>query len=194
GGELDGGVGGTDGANPSGRRVSGSQGDSATSAAEQQFTAWLEAFDAGDKAKFQAFLETNYPDQAKGIDGLMGFRKMTGGFDLKKVEKTEDTTFVGIVKERDSDTFARCELEVEPTKPHHIKKLDLNVVPAPAEFATPRMSEPNAIAALRAEIERRVAADAFSGTVMVTKNGKTIFSGAYGFADRNQKIKNDLGT
>lgn len=185
---------GTNGADPSGGRLSCLQGNVAKSAAEQQFTAWLEKFNGGDKAKFQAFLETNYPDQAKRIDGMMGFREMTGGFDLKKVEKTDATLAAGIVKERDSDTFARFELEVEPAEPHRIKKLDLNVIPAPAEFAIPRMSEADAIAALRAEIEKRVAADSFSGTVMVTKNGKAIFSGAYGFADREKKIENDLGT
>ena len=162
--------------------------------ATRQFDAWLEEFNAGDKAKFQAFLEKNYPDQAKRVDGLMGFRQMTGGFDLKKAEKADQTIFVGIVKERDSDTFARFEIEVEAAEPHRITKLDLNMIPAPAEFAIPRMSEEQALAALRTEIERRVAADNFSGTVMVTRNGKTIFSGAYGLADREKKIKNDLAT
>jgi hypothetical protein len=68
--------------------------------ATRQFKASLEEFNAGDKTKFQAFLEKNYPDQAKRVDGLMGFRHMTGGFDLKKAEKADATTFVGIVKER----------------------------------------------------------------------------------------------
>lgn len=184
----------TNGGNPSSGLVPGSQGDTARSAAERQFTTWLEEFNSGDKVKFQAFLEANYPDQAKHIDGVMGFRKMTGGFDLKKVEKADATISVGIVKERDSDTFARFALEVEPAEPHRIKKLDLNVIPTPAEFVIPRMSEVDAVAALRSEIERRVAADGFSGTAMVTKNGKTIFSGAYGFADRDKKVKNELGT
>jgi len=178
----------------SGGFVRGAQDESRKTAAEQQFAAWLEEFNSGDKAKFQAFLEKSYPDQAKRVDGMMGFRRMTGGFDLKKIEKAEATSCVGIVKERDSDTFARFEIAVEPTEPHRITRLDLNIVPPPAEFAIPRMREANAIAALRAEIERRVAADAFSGTVMVTKDGKTIFSGAYGLADRDKKTKNDLAT
>jgi D-alanyl-D-alanine carboxypeptidase len=196
-GGVSGGVAGglpTDGTGTSSGIVPGAQTTEPKSLAQQQFTAWLQEFNNADKAKFQAFLETNYPDQAKRIDGMMGFRKMTGGFDLKKVEKADATTCAGIVKERDSDTFARFEIEVEPAEPHRITKLDLNMVPAPAEFAIPRMSETDAIAALRSEIERRVAADSFSGTVTVTKNGKTIFSGAYGFADRDKKIKNDLGT
>src|SRR5262249_54008733 len=60
----------------------GAQSAAAKGAAEQQFAAWLEEFNNGDKAKFQAFLEKNYPDQAKRIDGIMDFRAMTGGFDL----------------------------------------------------------------------------------------------------------------
>ena len=170
------------------------QSETQNTPATRQFKAWLEEFNAGDKAKFQAFLEKNYPDQAKRVDGLIDFRTMTGGFDFKKAEKAGETTFVGIVKERDSDTFARFEIEVEAAGPHRITKLDLNMIPAPAEFAIPRMSEEQALAALRTEIDRRVAADNFSGTVMVTKNGKTIFSGAYGLADRQKKIKNDLDT
>ena len=175
--------------------VAGQEGAKAAAGpAERQFTAWLVEFNEGDQAKFQGFLEKNYPDQAKRMDGIMGFRRMTGGFDLKKAEKSDATTFAGIVKERDSDTFARFEIEVEAAEPHRIVKLDLQQIPAPAEFALPRMSEEQAVAALRSEIERRVAADTFSGAVMVTKNGKAVFSGAYGLADREKKIKNELNT
>jgi CubicO group peptidase (beta-lactamase class C family) len=170
------------------------QSETSNTPATRQFKAWLEDFNSGDKAKFQAFLEKNYPDQAKHIDGMMNFRNMTGGFDFKKAEKTSDATFVGIVKERDSDTFARFEIEVEAVEPHRITKLDLDVIPAPSEFAVPRMSEEQAILALRSEIERRVAGDSFSGAVMVTKNGKTVFSGAYGLADRDKKIKDEVST
>lgn len=159
-----------------------------------QFAAWLEAFNSGDGAKLRAFDEKNYPDQVKEVDGLMRFRKMTGGFEIKKTEKAEGNTFFVILKERDSDQFARAEVEVEAAEPHRITKMDLNAIPTPAEFALARMSEEHAVAALRTEIERLVAADHFAGAVMVTKNGKTVFSGAYGLADREKKTKNELNT
>ena len=195
GGGVSGGVpGGVGAGDPAGElRVVRDQ-EAAKTPAERQFTAWLVEFNEGDKAKFQEFLEKNYPEQSKHMDGIMGFRRMTGGFEFKKAEKSDATTFAGIVKERDSDTFARFEIEVEPGEPHRIVKLDLQQIPAPAEFALPRMSEQQAVAALRGEIERRVAADAFAGAVMVTKNDQTIFSGAYGLADREKKIKNQLNT
>jgi D-alanyl-D-alanine carboxypeptidase len=166
----------------------------ANTAASRQFHAWLDNFNSGDRAAFLAFLEKNNPEQAKEIDGLMGFRSRTGGFDFRKMENSDDTHFSAIVKERDSDQFARIAGEVDAAEPHRIRKLDIAAIPTPAEFAMPRGSEEQAIAALRSEIDRQVAADRFSGAVMIAKNGKTVFSGAYGLADRDKKTKNDLTT
>jgi len=101
---------------------------------------------------------------------------------------------VAIVKERDSDQFARVELEVEAGEPHRITKLDWRAIPTPAESSIQRMDEEQAIEALRAEIEKQVAADRFAGAVMVTKNGKPVFSGAYGLADREKNTRNELNT
>jgi D-alanyl-D-alanine carboxypeptidase len=168
--------------------------DSANTAASSQFHAWLDNFNSGDRAAFLAFLEKNYPQQVKQIDGLMGFRGRTGGFEFKKMEKSDPTRFSAIVKERDSDQFARIAVEVDLAEPHPIKKVDIDAIPTPAEFALPRATEEQAIAALRSEIDRQVAADRFSGAVMIARSGKTVFSGAYGFADRDKKITNQLAT
>src|SRR5438067_12953481 len=81
--------------------------------AAHQFAAWLEAFNSGDRAKLLGFLQKNNPARAGQIDQEMGFRRMTGGFDFKKTEESAATRFAGVVKERDSDSFARFVLEVE---------------------------------------------------------------------------------
>jgi CubicO group peptidase (beta-lactamase class C family) len=162
--------------------------------AAHQFTAWLEAFNSGDRAKLLEFLQRNNPSQAGEIDGELGFRRMTGGFEFKKAEESTATRFRGIVKERDSDTFARFAMEVESAEPHHIAKFDLEQIAIPAEFAPPRLSQDAALAALRAELDKRVVADRFAGTVLIAKSGKPIFSAAYGLADREKKIPNQLDT
>jgi CubicO group peptidase (beta-lactamase class C family) len=168
------------------------QADSSNSPAARQFHAWLDNFNSGDRAKFQAFIKKNYPEQAKEIDGLVGFRARTGGFDLKKIEKSDDTHFSAIVKEHGSDQFARISVEVDPAEPHQIKNMDILAIPTPADFAIGRMTEEQAVAAVRTEIDKEVAAEEFSGAVMVVRAGKTVFSGAYGLADRDKKIKNEL--
>jgi hypothetical protein len=60
--------------------------------AAHQLSNWLTAFNSGDRATFLAFLQKNYPARAGDIDGEMGFREATGGFDLKQAGDCADTT------------------------------------------------------------------------------------------------------
>ena len=50
------------------------------------------------------------------------------------------------------------------------------------------------VSALRAKLTTDVAAGQFSGAVLVTRNGKTVFEGAYGLADREKNVPNTLET
>src|SRR2546422_2703297 len=119
-----------------------------------QFSAWLDAFNSGDRAVLLAYLQKNNPSHAADIDQEFGFRTQTGGFDFKKVEESAPTRLTGVVKERGSDQFARFTIEVEPAEPHRIKELDLRAIPLPAEFPMPRLSQDAALAALRVEAEK----------------------------------------
>jgi D-alanyl-D-alanine carboxypeptidase len=170
------------------------QSPSPDTSAARQFSAWLGAFNSGDRAVLLQFLQTNRPSSVAHIDDEMEFRKQTGGFDFKKPEESTATHFSGIVKERNSDQFARFTIEVEEAEPHHITKFDLQAIPTPPEFPMPRLTEAEALAALRGKLEKAVAADEFSGAVLVAKNGKPIFSQAYGQADREKRIPNKLST
>lgn len=164
--------------------------------AQALFTRWLEAFNAGDENALATFakdhlaaeLVKDFPDPSQ----LMRFRENVGGFDVKKPEAATPERYAAIVKERSSDQFARAVVELDPS--HRVTKLDILIVPTPDEFKPPRLSEADAIAALRAELDDLVAKDKFSGAVLVAKNGKAIFSQAYGMADRTKKLANTIDT
>jgi CubicO group peptidase (beta-lactamase class C family) len=162
--------------------------------AAKQFSAWLTAFNSGDRATFLAFLQKNYPERAAGIDNEMGFRERTGGFDFKKAESSTATQFTALVKERASDQFARLTMEVQAEEPHQVTLLGLRPVPPPAEFAPARLSQADAVVALRGELEKSAAADRFAGAALIAKDGKPVFSAAYGLADREKKKPNQLST
>lgn len=162
--------------------------------AGHQATAWLQAFNSGDRAKLHDFLQTNLPDRAAHMDQEMGFRVMTGGFDLKKIEESTPTKLVAIVQERKSDQMGRLTVEVDASESHRMTNLDLRAIPRPEEFALPHMSESELISALRKKLEEDSAADHFSGAVLVAHNGKRVFAQAYGLADREKKIPNTLKT
>src|SRR5687768_4718337 len=50
------------------------------------------------------------------------------------------------------------------------------------------------VAAVRAQLNGATQAEQFSGAVLVTRDGQTLFEGAYGFADRERNVPNTLNT
>lgn len=162
--------------------------------AGHQLSAWLSAFDSGDKATLLAFLQKNEPQRAADIDREMGFRERTGGFNIKKVEECSASKCSAIVQERNSDQYGRIVLEVEDAEPHIIKGLEIRAIPPPAGLAPARLSEGEAVKALKDRLDKAVKEDRFAGAVLVAKDGKPIFTAAYGMADREKKIANTLNT
>jgi len=99
--------------------------------AGHQATAWLQAFNSGDREKLQDFLQRNLPDRAQHMDQEMGFRGMTGGFDLKKIEESTPTKLVALVQERKSDQMGRLTVEVDSAEPHRITNLGKSTAQSP---------------------------------------------------------------
>jgi D-alanyl-D-alanine carboxypeptidase len=162
--------------------------------AGEQFSAWLRAFNSGERAHIEEVRKLFKSPPGPNVDGDMTFRRMTGGFDLRKIEESSATRMSGLLQERSSDQFARFAMVVEENAPHLIAEWHLDAVPTPAEFAITRLSEAEMLEAAKARIDELVKDERFSGAVLVTKNGKPILSGAYGLADRDKKIPNLTGT
>ena len=163
-------------------------------AAEMQFQAWLAVFNGGERAAVQVFLRKNYPDRSNQVDDELQFREITGGFEFKKTEESLPTRYVALLKERDSDTFARLTLEVKVGAPHTIKSLQVLRIATPAEFRVAPLNEHDAIAAVKKRLEEAAASGKFSGAMAISKQGKTVFEAAYGLADREKRIPNALQT
>ena len=164
--------------------------------AGRRFSAWLEAFNSGDRERIRRYLETHYP--AVSADAQMNFFVRTGGFEFRALEQATPTTLTGLVQERNSDQFARFNFAVDPTEPYQVTRLALSAIPRPAEFPVAPLSEAELVTALRSKLDKDAAADRFAGSAVVAKieNGtaKVLFSGAYGLADRDRKSSNTLET
>jgi CubicO group peptidase (beta-lactamase class C family) len=161
-----------------------------------QLSAWLEAFNSGDRERIQTYIAANYP--SANIDGQMNFRSQTGGFEFRALETATANMVTGLVQERQSDQFGRFVLTIEPEAPHKIVRLGINAIPRPAEFPIARLSEAELLASLTAKLEQDTAADRFAGTALVGRivDGKStvLFEQAYGLADRGANVANALDT
>ena len=176
--------------------LSGAGGEENTAAepSVRQLSAWLDVFNSGDRERYAEFLADRFPARLAGLDKEMAFRELTGGFDLRKLERVSATEARGLVQERASDQFARFKLTVAATEPHVIVSLEGTAIPRPAEFPIARLTEGEAIAGVQAVLREDAAEDRFSGAVLVAKNGQVLFSRAYGLADRERGIPNTLQT
>jgi CubicO group peptidase (beta-lactamase class C family) len=163
--------------------------------AGKTFQAWLAAFNGGDAAAYRDFVQKNWPAGVKYLDDDRRFRSETGGFELKKVDAASTPAkFIALVQERSSDQFAQLTLDVEAAEPHHITDLVIRAVPRPAEFALPHLAMDDLIAVLREKLQHDTLADRFSGAVLLARDGKPVFSQAYGLADLQRKTPNTLRT
>jgi len=162
--------------------------------AANQAKGWLEVFNAGDVEKRRTFLQKNYPSRLERFDPETEMRRRTGGFDVVKIEESTPAKIVLLIQERLGDQIARFTVEVEPAPPNVIKQFQFQGIPRTGEFAIPHLSGSELVTSLRKRLDEVVAADLFSGAVLVAKDGKTVFAQAYGLADREKKTPNTLKT
>ena len=152
---------------------------------------WIEALNSGERARLQAFKE-RYRRKAP-VEGLLELRENTGGFDIVRIEHSEASTIRLLVSEREGDGLARLEASIEPGKPESLK-LSVELIERPADLAIARLDAAGLVTALDQRIDAAVAADAFSGRVLVTRNGKTLYERSAGLADRDAGTPVDADT
>lgn len=89
--------------------------------------AWLDAFNSGDRAVEEKYLQTY--DHTRSLDEEMRFRGVTGGFVLLQIIKSDPRSVAFMVKERNSETMAVGKMEVKPGDPAMVASFSLRAVP-----------------------------------------------------------------
>jgi retinol-binding protein 3 len=89
--------------------------------------AWLDAFNSGDRAKIENYVNTI--DHSMPADGMLTFRNRTGGFDLLSIESSEPLHIRFRVKEKASDTTGLGNLVVKDGHPPTVDMFGLRVIP-----------------------------------------------------------------
>jgi retinol-binding protein 3 len=93
--------------------------------------AWLDAFNSGDRAKVEAYVKT--VDKSENVDGMLGFRNQTGGFELIGIESSEPLHLRFRVKEKGGPTTALGNLLVKDGQPPTVATFGLSALPPGAE-------------------------------------------------------------
>jgi len=89
--------------------------------------AWLDAFNSGDRAKMEIYVKTVDPSQS--VDGLIGFRNQTGGFELLSIESSEPLQIRFRVREKGGPTTALGNFLVKDGRPPTVATFGLRALP-----------------------------------------------------------------
>jgi hypothetical protein len=167
----------------------------ANSAAKRALDQWIETFNAGDPQRWERFNADHSPPGAPprnpGPD--LALRATTGGLDLFELKEATATRAVALLRERDGEGSAlQVTVEVAAAEPNHIVRLEMQ--PGRVPVAVQRLDEAQLVKVVRADIEKRVAADRFAGAVLIAKGERTVFSHAFGEADRAGHVPNTTDT
>lgn len=96
--------------------------------AGQTLRAWLDAFNSGDRAKVEQYVKTIQPTE--NVDGMLGFRSYTGGFQILSITKSEPLHISFVVKEKNSPGRGVGNLIVKPGNPPTVDLFAMQPLPA----------------------------------------------------------------
>jgi D-alanyl-D-alanine carboxypeptidase len=166
------------------------------SPAGRQFAGWLQAFNSDSPEAFEAYIRQEYPAGSAPPGADRNFRNLTGGFESLGVEAASESQIVVLLRERNwDDSYARLTINVEPKPGGKITGVRIQGVPPPPDIGpTQRMSETEALAAIKDKLDAASAAGQFAGAVRVARNGDTVFDYVSGQADRERGVANTLNT
>ena len=153
---------------------------------------YLAAFNSGDAARIDSFNSAHHFDMTAADQ--LDFYRQSGGFILKKVETSDDSSIAALVQEKGSDAMARMTLRETGTVQAPKLSIQLSEVARPAEYAIPRLTQADAIKLLDARAAQLAAQDRLSGAMLIARKGKIIYAHTWGLADRETKAPVTLDT
>ena len=178
----------------------------AASPAAKRLKEVLELVNRGDAAAIQAYVRANGVDATKPppwsaalplAGQVLDLHRRSRGLELVRVAKVGDGVAIAVVRNKLTGDAQALAVEIEPQAPHRITGLPNVGLGCPSASATSdsvAQSEEAQLQKIGDYLKSLADADIFSGVVVIARDGKPVFSKAYGYADREKKIANTIDT
>ncbi|HKP39244.1 MAG TPA: serine hydrolase domain-containing protein [Pyrinomonadaceae bacterium] len=170
-------------------------------AAGNQLKEWLRVFDSADDQVFKRYIISHYSksqlaenDADYRADRQARTYLDTRGFGIRDIEKSTEQEVVVLAQARLTELWFRITMKVESAPPHLITEYTPQRIQPPAKFPPKKLSQKQFVAEVARFVNRLAAADAFSGTLLVAKDGKPIFKAVHGLASKAYNVPNRLDT
>lgn len=177
--------------------------------AGQRAEAYVKAFNTGDEQAMRAFVSANVSDGAlkrRSLDERVQiYKEMLANMkslELNRVSASTPSEITCLFRTGNGQ-WVEIGFQFEPESPHKLLGLrvedsdppsDINASSPTIESAPSALSEGEVVATVEKRLNELVGADQFSGTVLIAKNGKSIFQKAYGVSSKEYNVPNRVDT
>jgi CubicO group peptidase (beta-lactamase class C family) len=125
------------------------------------------------------------------VNLFLGLRERSGGLEWVSVQEESANGVVVRLTRRLTGEANVLQVTVEDAAPHRVTRLDLR----PSPGAAPRIATDAELAsALQQYVTALARVDAFSGSVLLAKDGKVLYSAAFGSANKDFNAPNTIET
>lgn len=171
--------------------------------AGQRFRAWLTAFNTGSRDTLRQLIRTQNappPNDTLPADAMatrqLGLYRQTRGFALRRIESSSSPERIAAtVQAKYTGAWMTIGMAVAPDSAHRVTGMGFRNTLAPPELLPSRPFTERAIRdSVDRFVDRLVRDDAFSGVVVVAKDGKPVYQRAVGLADRRWNVPNRIDT
>ncbi len=168
--------------------------------AGRELAEYLDAFNTGELEVMRAFVADHFAPavlERQPAEDRAGWEALryheTRGLILQAIERAGEHEVVALARAVLGDDWLRVTLRIAE-EASAISELRVAYTSWPAALPGLRLSEGEIVPELRGYLERLVAADVFSGAVLVARDGEPLFAEAYGLASKAFNVPNRLDT
>src|SRR4029077_16302674 len=163
---------------------------------------WLGALRTGKPEALQRFITENFSKdvlargtaQQRAAGGIRLYQENGGAPELARIEPSAAHESVALARFPVTESWLRVSVKVAPEPPHTVTQWTVASHPPPDPGNAKRLSDEEIASRAKASLAKLVAADLFSGSVVVAHDGKPILCRAYGLASRAHGVPHRTDT
>lgn len=169
------------------------------SPAETRLRELVEVINSGSTVKIKGYITANFNDEMRQrpieryVGFLSGLYDSSRGLEVIGVQDTKPNSVTMLLREKLTGEYQAMIVAVEEKAPFRVAAIGLRDPQLPKTETKP-LSNKEMAQGMEAFMKKLAEADVFSGTVLLAKDGKPIFEGAYGIANKDFGVPNKLDT
>ncbi len=167
--------------------------------AEKRAKELVQIINSGNRAQFQEYVKTNFADEMQKIpmDRHLNFFSSvydnSRGYEIKGIQESKPDQATLLIKNKLTGEWDALAVTVEEESPNRIKGIGFRS-PKPPEGRAAQLSKKEIAREMDAFLKKLAAADVFSGTVLLAKDGVPVYKAAFGMANRDFAVANKIDT